>query len=136
MAKWTNRCPEISGIVDRVTEWVTSSVGHGHVTTTSYPIRIKRSAAQASRLRSATPCPRQTSSDPPRRVACTFITFSTLHGMSRSLQRQPDLYYSYSGSPKGTEVGGREGERERLPDINFLIFDRSCRLKWGSFLGT
>lgn len=21
-------------------------------------------------------------------------------------------------------------------DINFLIFDRSCRLKWGSFLGT
>lgn len=38
--KWTNRCPEISGVVGRgrVTEWVTSSVGHGHVTTTSYPI--------------------------------------------------------------------------------------------------
>ena len=31
--------------------------------------------------------------------------------------------------------GGRARER-RLPDINFLIFDRSCRLKWGSFLGT
>lgn len=41
-------------------------------------------------------------------------------------------------SPSPRRMGRKEGrERERrLPDINFLIFDRSCRLKWGSFLGT
>lgn len=44
-------------------------------------------------------------------------------------------------SPSPRRMGRRREERERererrLPDINFLIFDRSCRLKWGSFLGT
>lgn len=90
---------------------------------------IKRSAAQANRPRISTPCPRQTSPDPPRQVGRTFIT--VLHGMSRSLQLQPrSLYDSHSGSPKGTKVGGRgrKGEREatryKFPDIRpFVSFE-------------